>query len=68
MEDLSWIPAACPGGHELGPGRLSLSRVMCRCPAGREGDGYTHAVVYCRINGCHRPTYPPGCPGPPNQR
>lgn len=64
-EDLSWIPATCPNGHELGPGKLSLSWVSCTCPRSRGGG---HHVVYCRINGCHIPTLPPGCSGMADQR
>lgn len=66
-EDLTWIPAACPNGHELGPGRLSLSWVWCDCQRARAGAN-GHHNVYCRIDGCHEGTAPPGCTGPKDQR
>jgi len=65
-EDLDWIPATCPNGHELGPGRLSLSWVSCDCPRAQLSRG--HHVVYCRTLGCHARTLPPGCTGVKDQR
>ena len=64
-EDLSWIPATCPNGHELGAGKTSLSWVFCTC---RQPAAAGHHIAYCRVNGCHVPTLPPGCPGLQNQR
>ncbi len=53
-------PKMCANGHELGPGKLVLSFVMCPdCPATEDGRG--HHVIYCRVNGCRaEPAYPPG--------
>lgn len=63
-EDLSWIPATCGNGHELGRGRVSLSWVSCDC-----GSGGGHHVAYCRVNGCKaQPRRPPGCTGKQDQR
>lgn len=64
-EDLSWIPATDRAGHQLGPGRVSLSWVSCDCQPGNKG----HHVARCRINGCGAGAeHPPGCPGPGSQR
>jgi hypothetical protein len=64
-EDLGWLPPTCESGHELGPGRVSLSWVSCICQPGSIG----HHVGYCRRDGCKSPpARPPGCPGPKSQR
>lgn len=64
-EDLSWIPATCTNGHQLGRGHTSLSWVACTCRPGSDG----HHVAYCRVNGCKAgPRIPPGCPGVQEQR
>lgn len=64
-EDLSWIPPVDRAGHELGPGKVSLSWVVCTCRPRSDG----HHVAYCRVIGCRAgPALPPGCPGAPDQR
>lgn len=65
-EDLSWIPGTCANGHELGPGKLSLSWVWCTC---KQPASNGHHVAYCRVDGCGaEPRRPPGCSSVRDQR
>jgi hypothetical protein len=54
-----WIPATDAAGHELGPGKISLSFDPCRtgCPAITDGRG--HNIAFCRISGCTAPAARP---------
>lgn len=55
-----WVPDECVNGHELAPGKVTLTWEHCDCPAA-EGGG--HQVVYCG-KGCRPPARPPGHVGP----
>lgn len=63
MEDLSWVPPTCIGGHRLGPGRMSLSWIGCDCEHSGPSDtggGRGHHVVFC-LRHCRPERRPPGC-------
>lgn len=47
--DSEQIPARCPYGHELGPGRVLVGWTPCHCVSDEEGRG--HRTYYCLA--CH---------------
>lgn len=44
--DLAARPTVCPNGHQLGPGRISLSWEWCGQPCGGSAQG--HHWLICR--------------------
>mgnify|MGYP001270247116 CR=1 FL=1 len=57
----TWLPERCGNGHELGPGKVSLSWVSCRCAEAALGG---HHLTYCRVDGCGWHMWPPEHIGP----
>ncbi len=57
------MPERCAQGHELGPGRVSVSFVSCKpCPATTDGRG--HHIAFCGVIGCEASEFRPvGCSG-----
>jgi len=58
-------PAACENGHEWGPGLITVSWVLCDCPAAQAacgGGAAGHMAVFCNAApGCRSVWYRPRC-------
>ena len=59
-------PERCQNGHEWGPGLITVSWVLCDCPAAQAASGggaARHMAVFCNAApGCRSVWYRPGVP------
>jgi hypothetical protein len=69
-------PERCQNGHEWGPGLITVSWVLCDCPAAQAASGggaAGHMAVFCNAApGCrsvwYRPRHESGLSGPQEER